>query len=232
MTAETYYNEIMKPEIELFHTEMMEKLNSDEQIKKLYTGWKVWFSPILINPEILFIGINPGGGEGGDLTLEPDGILQYIFDESAGFNLKDDINEVFNEKELFDLVDLAYCVKTNYYYLATKNSDEIKKIGDFLGREKDKSGLGDKFFQNSKKWSNQILDIIKPNLIICEGKTAFILLTQFALELKKIETNGQDVFTFYCEKLNATIIMFERLRSGAIKNKAMLKKVLIEHFTS
>lgn len=227
MTAEVYYHTIMKPEIKLFHSEVMEKLNTNEEVKKLYCGWKVWFSPIIDEPEILFIGINPGQGEGGDLTLEPDGELQYIYDKS-NWPLKNDTLEVF--KELEDIVDLGNCIKTNYYYLATKDSstDNFEPLTKFLGREKGNNGLGDRFFKNSKKWTRQILNIIKPKLIICEGKQAFNLVTEYALEIK-METNGDDVYTTYNKTLGTNILGYNReWKRAGIKNKSLLKEKIRE----
>ena len=226
MTAETYYNEKMKPEIQLFHNEVMEKLNTNEEILKLYCGWKVWFSQIIDEPQILFIGINPGGGEGGDLTLEPDGELQYIYD-NTNWPLNNDTKKVFHK--LKDVVDLSNCIKTNYYYLATKSPKDIEKIADFLGRNKDNSGLGDRFFKNSKGWTRQILEIIKPKLIVCEGKSAFDLITQYALE-SKVERNREDVYSTYNEILKTNILYFKRGLGGRILNKDLLVEKLRELF--
>lgn len=226
MTAETYYQENMKPEIKQFHNEVMGKLNTNEEILKLYCGWKVWFSQIIDEPQILFIGINPGGGEGGDLTLEPDGELQYIYDK-ANWPLKNDTINVFND--LRDIVDLSNCIKTNYYYLATKSPKDIEKIGDFLGRNKDNSGLGDRFFKNSKKWTRQILEIIKPKLLVCEGKSAFDFLIQHALE-SRVETNGKNVFSSYNEIIKTNILYYKRRKGGGIIDKDLLIKKLRELF--
>ncbi|MDQ2720669.1 MAG: hypothetical protein M3Z26_13050 [Bacteroidota bacterium] len=227
MTAEDYYHKKMKPEIKSFHDEMMEKLNTNEEMKKVYWGWKVWFSQIIDEPEILFIGINPRD-EGGELTLDPDGELQYINDENIKWPLNRDTRQVFKEVlEKENLVDLANCIKTNYYYLATESPKDIETIADFLGRKNDKSALGDRFFENSKKWTRQILEIIKPKLIVCEGKSAFDLLIQHPLESKKI-IREEDVYYYYNEILKTNILYYKRLKGGGILNKDLLIEKLRE----
>ena len=227
--AETFYENTMLPEIKKFQEEIFSKVDTaPENIKQLYFGWKVWFSPIIDEPEVLFIGINPGGGEGGEVTLGTDGILQYCYDESKKSGLIYDTKNIF--KELEDKVDLSNCIKTNYYYIATKDVSKkyFNNLIDFLGREKDKSGLGDRFYENSKKWTQQILNIIKPKLIICEGKQAFDLVTKYALELRP-EIDGKEVFSTYCNTLGINILGYKRKRGrGGILSPTLLKEKILE----
>ena len=224
MTAETYYKEKMLPEIAAFHQEIMQKMNSTEEIEALYFGWRVWFSQISDNPEILFIGINPGSGEDGNDDFEPDGELQYINDESKRFHLKNDTTEVFKDIAKFDLQN---CVKTNYYYLATESPKDIETITTFLGRQADQKGLGDKFYYNAKKWTSEIINIVKPQLIICEGVKAFDDVTKYVLGLKINRFKSDDVVKIYYKQLGINIIGYKRRKGGAIVNKGLLKSVLL-----
>lgn len=41
-------------------------IGNNDEITNLLLGWKIFYSPIIINPKILFIGINPGGGDPGE----------------------------------------------------------------------------------------------------------------------------------------------------------------------
>ncbi|MEI9958495.1 MAG: hypothetical protein WDM90_19810 [Ferruginibacter sp.] len=133
--SEEFYLQKILPEILLLHRQVVDKLEESPQFKSFYNGWKVWFSPIIDNPKILFIGINPGGVEGDEPDVEPDGQLQYIYDESKTWYLKNDTLEVFYDNRISNKIDLEDCVKTNYYYLATKNFDgNFYKLVDFLGR--------------------------------------------------------------------------------------------------
>jgi len=131
---------------------------------------------------------------------------------------------------LLGKVDLSNCIKTNYYYIATKDTSKknFNTLIDFLGREKDMSGLGDRFYANSKKWTQQTLNIIKPKLIICEGKQAFNLVTNCALALKP-EIDGKDVFLIYSEDLGINILGYKRKQfSGGIVDPILLKEKIRE----
>lgn len=202
---------------------IVDKLDEGPMFKRFYTGWKVWFSPVLDNPKILFIGINPGGVEGVEADVEPDGQLQYIYDESPTWYLKNDTLKVFYDKRISNRIDLEDCVKTNYYYLATRKfNSNFYKLVEFLGRQSDKQGLGDIFLEKSKLWTQQLIQVLKPKIIICEGVTAFDLVTEYALN-NKIPRSNEDVFTIYDKKHDVQIVGYRRSSPQAgIKNKELL----------
>lgn len=221
-SEEFYYQKVL-PEILLLHRQVVDKLKESPLFESVYNGWKVWFSPIIDNPKILFIGINPGGVEGDEPDVEPDGQLQYIYDESKTWYLKNDTLEVFYDTRISNKIDLEDCVKTNYYYLATRNFDDnFYKLIDFLGRQSDKQGLGDIFLEKSKLWTKQLIEVLRPKIIVCEGVTAFDLVTEYALD-NKISRSDEDVLTFKDLKHDIHIVGYRRSSPQAgIKNKQLL----------
>jgi len=48
----------------------------------------------------------------------------------------------------------------------------------FLGKSKNGNLLGDKVFTKSYEWTKKLIEIIEPEIIICEGKTAYEMLHQ------------------------------------------------------
>ena len=226
LTTNQLYTEKIRPEIEVIQPLITKRISDSPRFQSLYSGWKVWFSSIIDKPHILFLGINPGPGEGGVIDFEPDGQLQYIYDQSSNWHLKNDTIEIINHPRVGEKVDLDNCVKTNYYYLGTNNFDaKFYELIAFLGRQKDNEGLGDLFLRKSKLWTQQLILTMKPRLIICEGAEAFKLLTKYALEEEVNETKS-DVITYRSKKLGINVIGYSRKwKTAGIKNK----ELLIEH---
>lgn len=227
MTALQFYTQEIRPEIEILQPLIVDRLRANSDIYSWYTGWKVWYSPVLDNPHVLFIGINPGPGENGSADLEPDGQLQYIYDQSPHWALKNDTLEVFDDAKIAAKVDLEDCVKTNYYYLGTKNFDsKFYELTMFLGNQGDRKGLGDIFLEKSKNWTRKLVYAMKPKLIICEGAAVFELLLKYALEENPNRTMG-DVFLHQSKNLGIDIIGYKRQYGRAgIQNKELLVQVL------
>lgn len=224
--SENFYYQQLLPEINFIQRQVVTKLEEYPELKKCYNGWKVWFSPIIDNPKILFIGINPNNVEEDEADVEPDGQLQYIYDECTTWGLKNDTLDVFYDERISCKIDLDDCVKTNYYYLATTNyPGDFYKLVNCLGRQHDKQGLGDIFLEKSKVWTRRMIQIMKPKIIICEGVSAFDLVTEYALE-RRVSREDSDVFTYFDERQQAYVIGYRRSHPQAgIKNK----ELLIEH---
>ena len=57
------------------------KIDKNEIAKSLYGGFYVWDSKFIENPEIMFIGINPGNGNpnnSGKIVTEPEQQISYM----------------------------------------------------------------------------------------------------------------------------------------------------------
>ena len=159
-----HFNQL-KDEVEKYKIQL-EKSAYFDSIKEVYKGFQILFSPLTINPEFMFIGINPGAGyfnSTGNLVnrLEPEATMEYVYENYALAR---------ETKKLFSLLglsndDLSKCVKTNFYYIATKNEAQLNKIIDKLDPLS--------YERKSNEWTKRLIEIVNPKAIICEGVSAY-----------------------------------------------------------
>lgn len=194
-----------------------EKLEKETSIENFEIFHKVFLSPYYNDTKILFIGINPGDGEKINCVDEIEEFEYLKYD----FNLARETKKVF---EIANKSHLLYenVVKTNFYYLITKSEKEIYQFTNNLPKD-----LRDEFFLNSYKWTNWIVKLTNPKIIICEGKTAYenvydSLNLEFNNERK---LDGVYVTTFINSKI--ILIGYSR-RFSNIKNKEKLAEILNE----
>ena len=157
--------------------ELNQKLLENEEDVQLYNGFYVWDSKILQNPKIMFIGINPGNGNPENdvkkvitKPCQQMSYLEYLDGENESYTLAKETVEVFykngyNKEEVRNLLN-EKTVKTNFFYIITSNQTLIKeavsKVTDF------------KSFQlQSYIFTADLIDILKPDLVIFEGKSVF-----------------------------------------------------------
>ena len=167
-------NQIEKIEKEIrdFTALLKNSIGDNKEIVSLLLGWKIFYSPIIINPKILFIGINPGGGDPGEPFTyynEEHKILEYIDDERNDYMLAKNTKKIFNKTNQLELLKDAVKMNTKFY--ATVGIGEMKTFEDFL--YKNHKELYNQLMQNNKKWTKELIEIINPENIICEGKSAF-----------------------------------------------------------
>tara|TARA_R100000988_G_scaffold52441_1_gene25720 strand:+ start:313 stop:1035 length:723 start_codon:yes stop_codon:yes gene_type:complete len=201
-------------------TSLKELIDANEVSKSLYGGFYVWDSKYIENPEIMFIGINPGNGNpnnSGKVITEPENQISYMefLDgenpnyrlaietiksfEMAGYSIPE-IRELLNEKS----------IKTNYYYLITKNQTDISKCINQLDNYSFKD-----FWQKSYDWTGQLIELTNPKVIVCEGKSVFDTI----MDYDDVSETGWKNDCGYCVRPNGqTIIGYSRNRSN-IKNK-------------
>jgi hypothetical protein len=177
-------NELSKiaKEADEWHVKLEKLYNTYEKIKKLYRGITVWFSPIIENPEIMFLGINPGAGyyNNNNKTLvhriEPPQINEYV-DDSIYYILKRDWNYVFgNMKNCLNRKDLLInSVKSNFCYFATEKSSDMKKLFTQISANFKVSS-----YELCGNWTRRMINEINPKILICEGKESFDLLNRWS----------------------------------------------------
>lgn len=163
---------------------------SDPEIQALYRGTSLWYSPIVENPEVMFLGINPGAGfynnNNNQLChfFEPLKIMEYI-DDTQSYQLKWEWMYIFGEKGLNRLDVLAKSVKTNFCYLATEDEAALKKLFTQI-----RGKLNIAPYEVFGNWTRQVVQQIHPKLLICEGKDAleFLRNWSFKNEYKEIES--------------------------------------------
>ncbi len=159
-----------------------ELYKTDVEIQALYRGTSLWYSPIVENPEVMFLGINPGAGFYNNNNhqlchfFEPLKIMEYT-DPKQDYQLKWEWMYVFGEKGLNRLDVLSKSVKTNFCYLATEDEAALKKLFTQI-----RGKLNIAPYEIFGNWTRQIIQQITPKLLICEGKDALEFLKTWSFK--------------------------------------------------
>lgn len=212
----TEYDTI-KSEVDQMIGEFYELSDENEDINELCFGWRVFFSPLMYNPDILFIGINPGSGlETIDLEYSNKDQLEYL---NFNYALARETKKVFGMANRPHLLEKS--VKTNYYYLSTQSEKKLYKLTDLMGNASP-NALRERFFDKSKEWTRKLITAINPKLVICEGKSSFVN-TLNCLN-KSIQMNFDCQLEYYHE---IPIIGYKRYFSRILDKKS-LSQMLME----
>ena len=211
---ENQYSEI-KLEVEEFLTKFEKDENQSIAFKKYFRGIQILFTPLIHKPKFMFIGINPGAGyynyEGNKTKyvkrLSPMQNSEYIGQE---YRLAKETRKLFKLSGI-SKIDLKNSVKTNYYFLATKNTSDLNKL---LVNLKDYN-----IDKKSEKWITKLTEIVEPEIIICEGKSIFEKFTK-----SKVSENDE-VYYFEMDKIK--VIGYKRKFSNIV-NKEKVAKLLKE----
>ncbi|MBZ9631262.1 hypothetical protein LB465_10775 [Salegentibacter sp. LM13S] len=168
MKPASTYSEISEGAL-LLHQEIVRLAKENPEIQSLYKGCQLLFSPLLQRPKILLIGFNPGGGYynwHGKIVeeFEPMEALEYYLNNHP---LAEQTKSLFRQAGREE--DLQhYTVKTNFYYWATDNVADFNRLLKLLPDE-----LSKKIFHIARVWTKQLIDTLRPELVISEGFMAF-----------------------------------------------------------
>ena len=93
MTTEQEYQKL-KSEVDTYMDKVYAALEKNEEMFAICKGWRIMYSPLIVNPTIMFIGINPGAGwEGIDLDHHDKIHLEYL---DWNYRLAKDTKDVFS----------------------------------------------------------------------------------------------------------------------------------------
>ncbi|HPQ35638.1 MAG TPA: hypothetical protein PK563_14190 [Tenuifilaceae bacterium] len=196
------YNQL-KEEVDSTIREIESDENAMKSIEKYYRGVQILFSNLIHKPKIMLIGINPGEGyykqHGKSVRkLDIQEKLEYAY-PCYKYAL------AINTRKLFELAGcsnhIADTVKTNCFFLATQNEVDLYKMLSKLKKFK--------LYKKSNDWLNRLIDMVDPEIIICEGKSAFD---------RVVKNRGCDVIInkhyCYAECNGYRVIGYRRLRSS------------------
>ena len=164
----TYYSEISEG-ANIVHQQILAAAKDNSEIKSLYRGCQLLFSPLLECPKILLIGFNPGGGYynwHGRIVEEfqPLQALEYYLNSHPlGEQTKSLFRQAGREEDL-----QYHTVKTNFYYWATDNVADFNQLLKLLPDE-----LSQRIFHQARVWTKQLIDGLRPEMIMMEGFKAF-----------------------------------------------------------
>lgn len=166
---------------------------TDGEIKALYRGASLWYSPVVEKPQVMFLGINPGAGyfnnNGAPCHFfEPLKVMEYV-DDAQDYQLKWEWQYVFGPKGLNRLDVLSKSVKTNFCYLATEDEAALKKLFTQIRGKLDIAPY--EVFGN---WTKQVVSLVHPKILVCEGATALEWLKEWSFKGEYVQDEKTDTF--------------------------------------
>lgn len=165
------------------------KQGSDEEL--LYKGTVLLMSKLIYKPDFLFIGINSGQGnyqltgkKDDNAELKPQDGFCYLIAEKNGhdYRLAKQTREVFYNSKFKD--SLINSVKTNYFFTCTAKENDLYKFNRII---KNKYKID--YNRLAQKWISELIRIIDPKVIICEGSASFNHVVRYCNSITK-EENG------------------------------------------
>lgn len=211
---------------------LKEKIDNNLNAKSLYGGFYVWDSKYIANPEIMFIGINPGNGNptnSGKIVTEPEqqiSYMEFMDGENDSYTLAKETIESFemagySNTEIRELLN-EKSIKTNFYYLITRDQNDISKCINQIEDYKFKD-----FWNQSYKWTGQLIELTNPKVIICEGKSVFDTVKDYDDVLESEWKNDCG----YLKRPNGQVIIgYNRIFSN-IKNKEEFSRLIKKFVT-
>lgn len=203
------------------------KIDGNDIAKSFYGGFYVWDSKYIESPEIMFIGINPGNGNpnnSGQLITNPEpqiSYMEFLDGENPNYKLANETVKSFemagyNIAEIRDLLNNR-SIKTNFHYIITKNQPDIRKCFNLL----ENYSYND-FWEQSYKWTGQLIELTNPKVIICEGKWVFDTIKDYD---EVVEEKWDKDCGYFTRPNGQVIIGYNRLFSN-IKNKEELSNLI------
>lgn len=206
--------ETIKEDIGQFLDLVKLNINDNQIAKEKFLGYRVFYSPLIINPTVLFIGINPGAGQLCEY-LDPEERFEYL---DYDFTLAKETKQVFSEIGCSHILENS-AVKINYYYIITPTETELYNFTALL-----EPTLGRQFYEKSGEWTKRMISLINPKIIICEGRRAYDKVTELYQGDWK-ETKLSDCWLYENPENNITVVGYSR-RYSNIKNKSELAELL------
>ncbi|OAD90897.1 hypothetical protein A7A78_13160 [Aequorivita soesokkakensis] len=207
-------------------------IDQNEQAQHLYGGFYIWDSKYILNPEIMFIGINPGNGNpsnNGSLNYKPESQMSYLEfldteEPNLTYTLARETIDVFkksgyNLEQIIDILNNK-SVKTNFHYIITRNETDIKKCFNLV----EQNGFNNYWLQ-SYKWTGDLINIIRPKVIICEGKGVFDVIKDYE---DYTDLEWEDNCGFLKREDGIVVLGYSRTFSN-IKNKTRLAELIKKH---
>jgi hypothetical protein len=198
---------ILSEEVENF---VIEYANILEE-SGVFKGTQILFSNLIYKPKFLFIGINPGPGyfnhNNGEkvkryIPLEK---LEYI-DENYDYTLAEESKDLFEKANCLNL--LSNAMKTNCCFFSTTNEPELtillKKIMH-NGRPN--------IYREVEAWTKRIIEMVEPEIIICEGKSAFNKVAEKIFDQNKTWDDG---YGYFKSNNNIHVLGYERSYSNIV----------------
>jgi hypothetical protein len=209
--------ETLKEEVKNLHGRILAECQKNEKLKALYKGCQIFYSPFRINVDVLFVGLNPGGG----YAKANEGQIVENFEPMEKYELNilaEEVRMCFRDAGKENIFDNA--VATNGRFFATDGSEELKS---FLAKLPE--NLRNEVKTMSIKWIRTLIEIVKPKIIMCLGNESFDYLHHNVYGSEMVVTEDKNppleakignILVIGCQRRGSTIIkkdpLIERLR--------------------
>lgn len=213
-----------KTKVLAYNEQLNEQLKNNENAKDQYYGFEVIDGKIIENPEILFVGINPGKGNGEphyEVKFESER-CSYIdpFDEGYTYPLAEFSICILRKLGLEDddkIIEYleTKCVKTNLYHIITKGTKDIKPVLDTINSDR-------AYRDKCNEFCIDLIKAIKPKIIIFEGKGVYNSIVEGCCEAYSTWNNTGNLAYFKIEDLNTHCIGYKRNNIGGFEIKPEL----------
>lgn len=215
----TYYSEVSEG-ANLLHQQILAVAKEIPEIKSLYKGCQLLFSPLLEQPKILLIGFNPGGGyfnHHGFIVenFEPMPAMEYYLNRH---NLGEQTKALFRQAGMEE--DQKHStVKTNFYYWATDNVADFNRLHQLLPQE-----LSIRISHFARVWTRQLIDGLQPEMIISEGYKAYDEIA--ALFPQKLEEAKSEGARSFVDPNGMRVLGYKRNQGSIISKDTFIKNLL------
>lgn len=204
----------LKCEVKDLDQKILDECQNNRKVSDLYKGCIIFISPLNLTPDVLFLGINPGSGH---YDKHNERIQQFepYQNQDSGYGLWKHIETCFAKIGKQTYLDTI--VKTNVFFLSTKNQTTLNRLLNELPIE-----LNKEVYKKSKEWMKTIIEETTPRNILCGGSIAYHYLKKVFPEFKKIDGN-KDVIV---GSINGSKVFFFKRRYSNIKNAKSLIKYM------
>ena len=184
------YNQIAS-EVRKLHAQIKKTRDSGSElsakIEKVFQGTKILYSPLVYEPQILFVGINPGAGHLYDSKslLEDFAPSNEMIYSEGSFRLAYNTRSLFEEIGKLDV--LRASMKTNLFYQSTTSASDLYKLFSLV----EEMGI----VEESIKWAKQLVVATKPKLLVLEGYSVLTGLRDWVVPVDLSEMADGDTKT-------------------------------------
>lgn len=195
-----------------YNESLNKQLQKNDAAKQLYYGFEIIDGKIIQKPDILFVGINPGKGDGEThyeikFSTEKTSYV-HPFDKEYVYPLAEFAIQIIRElginddKQIMDYL-LTKCVKTNLFHIVTKGDKQIIPALETIKSFKS-------YWKESVTFITQLIKIIEPKIIIFEGKGVFIDIVENTWGKNVSWDNNTNIAHSFIEDLNVHCIGYKR----------------------
>jgi len=219
-----------KTEVKNYNLELNKILKENQELKNLFYGFEVIDGELINNPQILFIGINPGAGDINNIErdiFETERISyldifndDYRIDYPNTYHLAEKTIKFFrlagwNDEKIKEV--FLNSTKSNFYHIATENVDDLNKLFRI-------SGIKEEYFKKSAEFTVDLVKILKPKIVILEGKSVYDNLLGEWFPNKKDWVENQ--FTYVKdENMNTMLLAYNRRNFTNENRESFVKKL-------